>query len=268
MLNAIYRAAMGMRSQMEIQDTIAHNLANVDTTAFKRRVPFAKELATEIMGPQVPATPAFSQTSPGAFGTLAPAPVSFSGDVAYVANTYNKSAKGTDVTIGSSRFTGGKLDVYLESEGFYTLQTPEGTRAFTRNGSFTRDVDGDLATSKGMKVLADNGGPINIDGDEIIIFPGGQVVVDGEDRGSLLISQIGAMDNAFEMEGGYYQSAVSVPVEDAKMRQGYLENSNVNAVEEMVAMITSLRAYEMAQKAIQSSDGMLNKAVNEVGRVG
>lgn len=268
MLNGIYRAAMGMRSQMEIQDTIAHNMANVDTTAYKRRVPFANELATEMMGPQVPATPAVSQAIPGAFGTLAPAPVSFAGDVAYVANTYNKSAKGTDVTIGSSRFTGGTLDVYLETEGFFTLQSPEGGRAFTRNGGFTRDVDGDLATANGMKVLGDDGGPINVDGEEIVIFPGGQVVVDGQDRGTLLISQIASLDNAYETEGGYYQSPVSTPVEGAQMRQGYLENSNVNAVEEMVAMITSLRAYEMAQKAVQSSDNLLSKAVNDVGRVG
>lgn len=258
MLNGIYRAAMGMRAELDIQDTLANNIANAGTVAFKRRIPtFADVLSGAAASGAPPAR---------APETLGPAPVTISGGRASVTLSYSRAESSFDQAPGEVRHTGQDLDMAIMGEGYFTLQDASGKPLYTRAGNFVLDADGDLADSQGYKVMGEQG-PIQIGEGAVSVSPEGDVSVDGQLRGRLLISTISNLDAAEELDGGAFRSTSATPALSASVKQGFLEQSNVNAVEEMVAMIASLRAYEAAQRAVMAGDSLLGKAVNEVGRV-
>ncbi|MCC6484792.1 MAG: flagellar hook-basal body protein [Armatimonadetes bacterium] len=263
MLNGIYRAAMGMRGELDIQDTLANNIANAGTVAFKRHIPtFADVMAG---GPPPTGRPAtVPQAAAGV--SLRPAGVTIVDNRAYVSLSYNRAEANFDPAPGEVRHTGQDLDMALTGDGYFTLQTASGQQLYTRAGDFVLDADQDLATSQGYKVLGEQGA-IHIGQGAVSVSAEGDVSVDGEVRGRLLISELSNLDQAEELDGGTFRSRSAVPASAVSVRQGFLEQSNVNAVEEMVAMIASLRAYEAAQRAVMAGDSLLGKAVNDVGRV-
>jgi len=254
MLDGIYRAAMGMRGQLEIQDTLANNLANGSTVAFKRHIPVFQDTIAK----------AEAQTGANGTGSLAPAPVSISNGVAYTAVS-NISPR--DTSEGSLKQTGDPLDLALDGGGYFTLQAADGSRVYSRAGAFQKGIDGALVNAQGLKVLDDQGNPIDITGKDVSVTVEGDIVVDKQTRGRLLITQLGDAGEAEELDGGLFRSSKAAAASGYQVRQGVLEESNVNVVEEMVSMISALRAYEAAQKAITSADSTLQKAANEVGRV-
>lgn len=262
MLTGIYRATMAMTAEMQIQDTISHNLANADTTAYKRKIPVFHDMLAD----SASRTAAGSSAAAAAGGQVAPAPIAVDGDTAYVLQSISTPSSRADYSPGQSRHTGESFDLCLEGPGFFTLQKPDGTTVYTRAGNFRSDADGELSSIQGYKVLGQNLRPISVLGGDFSVTPEGDVVVDGQVRGTLHVSDITDPDAATEVPGGLV-SVNAVPSAATQVRQGYLEASNVNAVQEMVRMIASLRAYEAAQKAISSADALLAKAVNDVGHV-
>lgn len=256
MLSGIYRAAGGMRAEIEVQDTIAHNIANAATAAYKRRVPAFSNVMLGVRG----------AAAAGRTAAVPPAPVSIQNGSLVAEVTYQAAHYGRDSSPGQTRFTGSDLDVALSGGGFFTLKTPSDDAVYTRCGAFHEGPDGNLVSSQGYVVQGING-PIDVSGGKITIARDGEVMVDGQSRGQLQITDIGDLGASEELAGGVFRSGNITSVGDFEVQQGYIESSNVNTVEEMVAMITSLRAYEAAQKAVTSSDRILEKAVNEVGRV-
>ncbi len=172
---------------------------------------------------------------------------------------------------GSMVETGNSLDVGIEGDGFLSVETPEGVR-YTRGGSLTRNGTGELVTLQGYKVLDLGGSAIIADGADLSIGPNGSVTSGGRSVGT-----IGVMDFAdrsvLEREGrNAYRlpndsEVKPQPSENYKIRQGFIEASNVNVVESMVELIRFQRNYELNQKSVLSEDETLQKAVNEVGRV-
>ena len=182
----------------------------------------------------------------------------------------------TDFTPGNIVETGGKFDIALNGPGFFKVQGEEGRTYYTRNGSFTLNNEGNLSTLDGREVLG-TGGPINIDGEEFEVLEDGTVVVDGNEAGNLGVVDIQNREFLRKIGDDLYdviRDENGDPIEDldegpftGQVLQGFLEESNVNAITEMVEMITLLRDFEMGQKVIRTHDEMMDKASNEIGRI-
>lgn len=176
----------------------------------------------------------------------------------------------TNFTQGNLIETGSTLDLALNGSGFFKIIDEEGNTYYTRDGSFVIDQDGILSTLRGERVQGLNG-DIVIQGEEVVIGTNGEVVVDGNVVGILDVVDLENREFLRKIGDNLYQMAEDVEPEEipfeGEILQGYLEGSNVNAIEELVEMVTLLREYEAGQKAIRLQDEMLEKASNEIGRV-
>ena len=176
----------------------------------------------------------------------------------------------TDFAPGNMIETGGSFDLGLNGSGFFKIAGDDGEAYYTRDGSFTINQDGSLTTLRGEMVLGTSG-PINIDGEDVSIDANGVVRVDGNLVGNLDVVNLENREFLRKTGDNLYQMAEDVEPQEipfeGKVLQGFLEESNVNTIREMVDMITLLREYESGQKAIRVQDEMLEKASNEIGRV-
>jgi len=203
---------------------ISNNLANINTTAFKRDMISFDEVLSEV-----------------------------------------RSA--TDFSPGPGRHTGNELDVTLDGAGFFKIQTAEGIR-YSRNGSFRLDSDGNLVNQQGDKVLGQNG-TIPIQDGHVIIDKDGNVLVDNETVDKILVVDF-QKQGLLKKEGHSYYKYEGEDVditspEEVGMRQGYVEQSNVNPTEAMIQMMEAYRAYESVQKAIQTMDEITNQLIADAG---
>jgi len=250
-MDAIYPVLSGALAQEKRLELITNNLANVGTNGYKKDVPVFEAL-----------TPENAQLTTAETGDLSSVP-------AYG----HFSRTSIDLSPGVVRTTGQPLDIAIEGEGLFAVQTPQGIR-YTRNGHFSLDVDGQLVTTGGFPVLG-GGGPITIPAGTVAIGSDGRISVSGGEAGptAIEIDQIPVFifprADQLQKTGGSLFSApagAAVPTTDTLVRQGALEGSNVNPVEEMVAMIEVMRLYEAAQKAIQTADQIAGKVSNEIGQ--
>jgi len=166
---------------------------------------------------------------------------------------------------GSIQTTDVKTDLALTSQGYFVIQTPGGER-YTRNGHFQLDANGTLQTQDGNPVLCEKG-PIGPLSSEFSINADGTVMDKGQSVDHLRVVDIPSV--ALNREGQSLYSA-SQPVQASaavQVLQGSLEASNVDVLGQMVQIMTVMKAYEANQKVIQTEDGMLDKAVNEVGKI-
>ncbi len=167
--------------------------------------------------------------------------------------------------------TGNPLDLAIQGNGFFTVETPQGTR-FTRSGEFTMSPDGYLVTKEGHRVLGDNG-PIRLEAKNLTINEKGEI-----SAGENYIDKLQMIDfrdyKKLSKEGdGLYKMRVEADLDanvaafTGQINQGFIEGSNVNSVKQMVEMITILRSYEASQRIIRTHDEMLGKSVSEIGRI-
>jgi flagellar basal-body rod protein FlgF len=241
MIKGIYSAASGMVPHVLKQEIIANNLANVNTPGFKRESVFLKQLS------RIEAARSKTESE---------------WQTPMVDKTY------TDFSEGSLEFTGDRLHLAIDGDGFFAVSTPEG-EAYTRNGNFHIAPDGTLMTSDDLPVLSDNG-PIVLGENEFEIGMDGTITVNGEEYGRLLVVDFEKPYQLQKTAGGLFRmlpEANQIDTEYVYIRQGYLEKSNIDIVREMVDMIASYRNYESDQKAIQILDESLSKTVNEIPRV-
>jgi len=166
---------------------------------------------------------------------------------------------------GAMQATGVKTDLALTSPGYFVVQTPGGER-YTRNGHFKLDSNGSLQTPDGNALLGEKGpiGPLSSD---FNVSADGTIMDKGQTVDRLRVVDIPV--DAFKREGQSLYSA-SQPVQastTAQVLQGAIESSNVDISGQMVQMMTVMKAYEANQKVIQTEDSMLDKAVNEVGKI-
>jgi len=172
----------------------------------------------------------------------------------------------TDHTQGATETTGNPLDLAITGDGYFKIQTPNGIR-YTRAGEFTRNNQYQLTTPGGDQVLG-QGGPIVINGKDVQFQPNGDVVVDGQVTNRLdivtfnnkaLLEKEGR--NLLRLTG----NGAEVAAEQAAVRQGVVEKSNVNTVQEMTEMISLQRDYEAQQKLIRTIDEIDGQTVRRVG---
>jgi flagellar basal-body rod protein FlgF len=262
MHESIYIAASAGLKQARKMEMIAQNLANVNNTGYKKDGLVFKEM--------MPPFPPDSENE-ATKNVLLTAEKS-NKNVSYVGITDSY----TDFSPGDMKNTGGTLDLALDGEGFFKVKTPDGPR-YTRNGNFRLNTAKQLVNQNGNQVLDLNDGPIVIDAPGKISVDGGGSISVGNGLANTTITNIKIVDfekrNFIEKIGdGLYRHTGKKENEinalNTKTRQGFLENSNVTAVEEMTEMIGTLRIFESYQKIIQSIDSMNDQSVNTIGRVG
>ncbi len=251
---SLYSAATGMEAQQLNLNTIANNLANVNTPGFKRsKVEFQDLLY------QKP-TRAAGTDSGG--GNLVPAGME-------VGNGTRVAATTKIFTQGQLTNTGNNLDVAIQGDGFFEIQKPDGTIAYTRDGSFKLNAEGAVVTTDGLPVLS-GFQPIPPGTASVTISQTGLGTITSP-TGTQATFQISlatfANPAGLQSLGGNLYAETPASGAPAlgnpgtagvgSTMQGYSEASNVNIVEEMVNLITAQRAYEINSKSIQSSDEML-----------
>jgi len=251
-----------MSAQLIAQDVISNNLANANTTGYKRdmsvNTAFNQMVISRVNDPQSGngmVDISKDLDAPPVIGVL--------GTGVQPAGTF------TDYAGGALQRTENPFDVAISGDGFFVIQTPQGER-YTRDGSFTLNTQGDLVTKDGFTVIGRRGN-VNVGtGDNVSINADGSVVANGTLVNELMVvvpenkqslSKVG--NNLYALnQGGTVRDAERVQV-----AQGYLETSNVNVVSEMVNMISGLRMYEANQKAIQMQDQSLGQLISDVARV-
>jgi len=262
MLRGLYTAASGMITESLRTDTISNNLANVDTTGYKKDTMVSEEfeaiLLHRINDKQNNAT------SIKGFSVGQEAPV-----VGPLGRGSKVSEIATIQDQGALQTTGNPYDLAISGKGYFVVNTPQGNR-YTRNGNFYRSNAGQLVTVDGQAVLDNNNRPITLPQNAKLTFgANGQVsadnqplttlqLVDFQDRRALLKEG----NNLFFPQQGAQPTAAT-----GTISQGVLEKSNVNVVSEMVQLINNYRMYEANSKSVTTQDSLLDKAVNEVGRL-
>ncbi len=253
-MNALKIAATGMAAQQMRVDVISNNIANMSTTAYQPRVAeFADLLYLQHLTPGAIS----SQT-----GTIIPAGIQLGMGV-------RPATVSMEIVQGPLSPTGGDLDVAIEGRGFFEVTLPSGDAAYTRDGKFNRNADGLVVNSDGFP-LADNI-TIPTDTRSLTISRDGEVtaffdnVVDGQLIGTISMS-VFANPKGLEAIGGnlFLETAASgAPISGEPgtegiglMRQGYLEDSGVDVVEEISELIEAQRGYELNSKIISAADEM------------
>ena len=175
----------------------------------------------------------------------------------------------TSFSSGHLKHTENALDLALNGNGFFCVETPEGIQ-YTRKGNFTLNENGVIVTREGLPVLSE-GGEIEIDGKNIAVDGKGNVSVDGNQVDTIKIVDF-PQPYALKKSGNslFTLTDISITENEAKeveVRQGFVELSNVDAIRMMTEMIEILRGYESYQKIIQSINDVSLKAINDVGRL-
>ncbi|HYC30818.1 MAG TPA: flagellar basal-body rod protein FlgG [Gemmatimonadales bacterium] len=254
-------SASGMKAQQLMVDTIANNLANVNTTGFKRtRVSFEDVLYETLEGART--------VNPQDAQTLAPVQIGKGVRLAAITRLH---------TQGAPEQTGRPLDVAVEGEGFFQVQRPDGTTAYTRDGSFSISDTGAIVTAGGYRLLPDITVPQDLQG--LSISPSGIVGGTGGNGTPVELGRIelarfvnpsGLMslgENLYGETAASGQPLTGFPQEIGfgRLLQGMLESSNVEIVQEMTDMIAAQRAYEINAKAIRAGEDMM-QATNDLIR--
>lgn len=257
MLRALYSSAAGMQSQQTNLDIIANNLANVNTTGFKKDKAEFQDLLY-----QTSRTPGADQGG----GNQLPTGVQIGHGSRLVATS-------KVFTTGELTQTGERLDVAIQGDGFFEVQMPDGSRAYTRDGALKTGSDGRITTSDGL-VLQGGFQPIPSGTTGISIAPTGEVTTSGANGNQTFRLQIIRFANPSGLQSLgrnlFRETTASGPAElgnpgengFGELQQGYLEMSNVKVVEEMVNMIVAQRAYEVNSRAVQASDEMMQISNN------
>ena len=268
MMRSLWTAATGMTTQQLNVDTIANNLSNINTTGFKKESAEFKTLLYQTI----------QETTTDSNGEQKPVG-------AQVGLGVRNSAIKSQFTQGNLTQTGNEYDMAIVGNGFYMVRMNDGSTAYTRNGSFQMAIVEDgvaLATSEGYPVLSTEGSPIIISDDyditKITISESGEISYPDASNNPVSIgikiglAQFNNPSGLEKLSGSLLaQTGASgeprLEEQDATLkksviRTGYLEASNVEAIDEMVNLIVAQRAYEMNSKIITASDEMLRQANN------
>lgn len=259
MMRSLWTAASGMNTQTQNINVIANNLANVNTTGFKKsRADFQDLMYQTVQNPGSPSTNAAQIPVGIQFGMGS-----------------KLAAVGKQFTPGDFSNTGNSLDMAIEGDGFFQVQMPDGSTAYSRAGAFKMDSNGRVVTSDGYPMLPE----IVIPSNSSKITIGTDGTVSAVQAGQSTASTVGNIQlanftnpaglsssgrNLYQQTDASGNATTGTPGQTGlgTISQGFLEMSNVNVAEEMVNMIIGQRAYEANSKAITTSDEMLQLANN------
>lgn len=261
MNSALWAAKTGLDAQQSRMAVISNNLANVNTSGFKRDRAIFEDLMYQTI--RHPGTNS-------AEDNILPTGSLVGTGVRLVATQKLH-------TQGNLQITDNQFDMAIDGRGFFEIQRPDGTQGYTRDGSFQLSVDGTLVTSAGYQLIPN----INIPADAVNVTIGTDGIVTATTPGAADPTQVGTITlSEFTNPSGLHPIGGNVFTQTASsgapqqgspgldgigsLIQGSIETSNVNIVEELVSMIETQRAYEINSKAISTTDGMLQFANNNI----
>jgi flagellar basal-body rod protein FlgF len=224
-------------------DITANNLANLRTTGYKAEKVLFEEYVQRQTSPQTPPNQMSSVVQLGTF---------------------------TDYRIGNFEHTGNPLDFAIQGDGFFAVQTPDGTR-YTRGGSFRLDETGQVVTQDGLPVLDAGGSAVQLPPNAASITVGGdgQIAVDGSVVGQIGVLQFADPQSLVREGSGLFSATGAQPVqaEDSSVIQGMLEGANVQPVLEITRMMDILRNFEAAQQMVDSQHELARSAISKIAKV-
>jgi flagellar basal-body rod protein FlgF len=239
-MNAIASATeTGMLGDVERLRIISNNLANVGTVGFKRSLAVSNS---------------FDQTLQAAGGPQGADPS------ASIVTAF------TDRSAGTLTHTGNPLDLAIEGDAYFVIDTGR-QEAYTRQGTFRVDSDGQLVTANGQPLMT-------ISGDARLTSPSPAIDSQGNIRdngaivGQLKLVTVNNPETLTDSGGGLFMpsdATAAVPADAARVRQGYTESANVVTMNEMIRMIETVRHFEASQKMLQGYDAMLDRAITDLG---
>jgi flagellar basal-body rod protein FlgG len=261
MHSALWAAKTGLDAQQTRLSVVSHNLANVSTNGFKKDRAVFEDLLYQNVSQVGAATSQDSESPTG---------LNIGTGVRIVATEKNYAQ-------GGLNNTGNSLDVAINGRGFFQVLLPDGSMAYTRDGSFKLSADGEVVTASGYRIQPG----ISIPQGAQSVTVGSDGVISAQMAGDPAPTQIGTLqltdfvnpaglqprgENLLSESGASGPAQTTTPGLNGvgTLQQGFLESSNVNVVEELVAMIETQRAYEMNSKAISTADQMLQYVSNNL----
>lgn len=261
MLRSLQTAEKAMQLEQTRIDYLANNLANVDSSGFKQVLSRVSEANAKkgVAGLEDPAQ-----------ATVATPPAPVAGFGLWPLQRDLTMHPALDLRQGDLEPTGRGTDIALQGDGFFVVQDAGGGELYTRSGSFSLDEQKRLVTMQGF-VVQGTGGEIVLGGNEFKIGQDGTVTVDGTSPGRLRVVTFADPQRLEHRGDGLMAAPEDMPAADAPentstVAQGFLERSNVDPVQTLVAMIGAQRAFEVAAKVLQTNDELLGKSTNTLGR--
>jgi flagellar basal-body rod protein FlgF len=253
MIKGLYSAVSAMIMNAARQQTLSHNISNIQTPGFKSILTVAQDWLQN----QSVYTNEYTTSD---------------GSIDYIGLLGLGTQPGEDFINfeqGSLEATGNPLDFAIQGDGFFSVNTPDGQR-YTRDGRFLRDADNTLVTVDGYQVLDDTGQPITLPDGDVSITADGTLNVNNTEVATLFIGVFA--DPAAELEhvdGNLFTGpAASTGDTQPQVVQGYVEASNANAAQLMTQMVEVARSYEAAQNLVRNQDELLGKTISSLGRIG
>ena len=241
---SLYSAAAAMNATERWQDLVADNLSSAS-------IPGARQ--QEISFSAVQAGLASSAPGSASNGFVIP----FAGAT-------------TNFSQGELKATGGNLDFALEGPGFFSVQMPDGSKSYTRDGEFQLNGQGQLTTKQGYPILTDSG-PITFDPNNkapINVSATGEVSQGADIKGTIAVTEFGNMKGLTMGNGGYFEAnnliAKPKPSATTSVRQGFVEASNTSPTLAMASMITSMRMFETNEKVMQMQSDRMTKTITDL----
>jgi flagellar basal-body rod protein FlgF len=242
---SLYQAAAALNANSRWQELISENLASSSIPGYKKQdISFAAIQAGLVVN-----------QSPSAADALPAFP---------------KPQAAVNFQSGEIKPTGVNTDVAIEGPGFFEVQLPNGSRAYTRDGEFQLNAQGQLVTKQGYLVMSDSG-PLQIDLNNrapLSISSTGEVAQGRDLKGILKVTDFTDLKRLTPLGGGLFSATnpavQEVPLKEVRVRQGCLEGSNTSAVLEMANLISAMRLYEANQRVVQMQDDRMGKAISEL----
>jgi flagellar basal-body rod protein FlgF len=245
----LYQSAASLSALERWQEAVAQNITSSQTTGFRKRT---VELSTEFAG-KWNLNPHSKLSSANEMQSV-----------------FTRATNGISFTGGETEPTRRDLDVAIQGEGFFELKTPDGGRAFTRSGEFQMRADRAIVTAGNAELLTDGGAPVVMlpGSDKLTVNPDGTVFQGTTSLGRLSIQKFDRPETLIPSAGGLFTPTAEsgkTPVDKPDLLQGYLEQSNVQPLREMVDMVLISRAYEANQKIITTVDQQMEKTLQALG---
>jgi flagellar basal-body rod protein FlgG len=261
MIRALYTGGLGMTAQMKRMDVVSNNIANADTYGFKR---------------DGAVTHSFTEEYLKRINDKAQNELNFNRRIGKYSQGLFVDLVYTDFAAGGLRVTNGTYDLAVAGDGFFAVRDKNGETRYTRDGAFTITAERALVTKDGFAVLDENGEPVTVPDGNITIDEAGVIrvtVIDGGEAASEEVARLRLVDfenkESLRKVGSNLYKTTDETREKAfaaSVQQGTLENSNVNAVKEMVEVINISRIYEMNSRVVQNADATMGRIASEIGR--
>jgi flagellar basal-body rod protein FlgF len=249
MIRGIYTAAAGLATAQLRLGVVSNNLANAQTPGYKQ------DQLPEDLGKAIDLQ-RFARDGQNGIGSIVLGP--------------QVGVSQLDLSAGPLQETSNPLDLAIAGSGFFATQAADGSTRYTRDGGFLTDTNGSLRARDGSAVLDTNGQPITLPSNsDIAVAADGTVLANGKQVAQLEVVDFAPGAQLNKVGNGMFTAPAGVapqPTNGTQLYQGYLESSNVDMTESMVATMNLVRAYEANQKLLQMQDETLKSTVNQVGK--